>query len=110
MEERRTLADKYRVVTPNVFNPDDTLIWPTLYSSRLRGALVEIRFTLCHYMIDNNEGKVPKNTFVAEVEEMRVVVPPAPYAGKKRVLQCDNAVASGSSAKKPRTVSEALGM
>jgi hypothetical protein len=60
------------------------LISPKVYRAELVGAVVEIRFTLGHWYIaekkerGSEKGRAANNTFVIDLVDVKVLVPPAP--------------------------------
>lgn len=87
------------------YDQNAILIEPYLYTRRLDGATVIIRFNLSHHLICK-KGERPIDTFSGRVVQIRVVRPP-PTAlpatpRKKKLLPTDDYFGSFTPTKRPR--------
>ena len=48
------------------------------YRNQLEGAVVELHFELRHWSIGRKEGEPHSDTYIADVTQIRVLVPPKP--------------------------------
>jgi hypothetical protein len=104
------IEEKNYIVLPLIaFDVDGVAIKPAQYESRLRGAVVQMRFSLKHWPISNKmEKNKTKHVFAADIEHIRVLVPPlsSPSKGKgKRTFSLRDTITSTpdlSPSKKPR--------
>lgn len=76
VEEHKRLIATHVVNYLPAFDIKGSLIEPAQYESHLRGAVVALRFTLCHWTIAGRNGNPPSDTFTAHVEDMSVVAEP----------------------------------
>ena len=80
----------HRVVPVPAYDVEGDLIRPEAHQHSLDGAIVELHFNLTHWAIAGRKGSLPSDQFIAEIEVIRVLVPPHASNSsmtKKRVVQ-----------------------
>jgi hypothetical protein len=86
----KMIVDTHRVVPIPAYDMQGHLIAPIQYRSRLEGAVVELHFELSHWSIGGKETEPSSDTYVADVTQIRVLVPPKPRVvtpTKRKVLR-----------------------
>ena len=91
------------------------LILPSMYRKRLMGATVTMEFSLTHWAIGGNRGgrdahdpeKTKIDVYVAELQHMRVLMPPkpCPVTPRKRKVSAIDPSNSPSPSKRQRATS-----
>jgi hypothetical protein len=92
-EALENMRDTHRVVPLSAYDVNGDLIAPHEYKLRLQGALVIVRFNMLHWSIGARKDQGPVDTYVAEIQGIRVLDPPKLQAHqtpkKKRVRKKD---------------------
>lgn len=78
-EELKTMINTHRVNYLNAYDMHGRLIEPNNYRKFLKGALVQVHFTLTHWSINGKPPRSPCDIFAADIHSMRVLVPPVSY-------------------------------
>jgi hypothetical protein len=76
----RSMRKTHQVRPLPAYDVDNKLICPQDYRSKLRGALVQILFTMTHWPEPGRGGKPPLDTFVADILGLRVINEPISMA------------------------------
>ncbi|KAI0633922.1 hypothetical protein C8Q77DRAFT_1036223, partial [Trametes polyzona] len=69
-------AGQLDIVPLPAYNVEGNLIRPQDYRTALMGAIVEVHFTLTHWTISARASEEPADVYVADIQYMRVLVPP----------------------------------
>lgn len=94
-------AATHDIIPLPAYDVNGKLIRPQDYRHLLAGAVVEVHFTLTHWTIASRRGDPPADTYVADVQYMRVLVPAPPSLPRKRCISLTDPLSSPS--KKQRT-------
>ncbi|KAJ7928014.1 hypothetical protein B0H13DRAFT_1014234 [Mycena leptocephala] len=89
----------HRVNYLPAYNAIGNLIYPDDYEAQLRGALAQVRFTLSHWNIRQQD------VFTANIEHIRILTPPPPHPAspsKRRKFTATDDVSGDISPKKAR--------
>jgi len=78
--QRDQLAATHRPVPLPAYDFAGNLITPERCKNALAGAVVRVSFTLTHWFIDKGEKEQSKNSFVADVQSIRVLLDPPSQA------------------------------
>ncbi|KAJ6621871.1 hypothetical protein B0H10DRAFT_2432140 [Mycena sp. CBHHK59/15] len=70
------MDDTHRVIPITAYDLDGDLIPPSAYVSALMGAVVRATFTMSHWNIARDK----RDTYAADIESLRVVIPPPKIA------------------------------
>jgi hypothetical protein len=76
----------------HAYDEDDNLISPDMYEQKLKGAIVEIHFTLSHWGIVNKND--PSDTYSAHISHVQVISPPKLVQIQKHKLSTQNPLSS----------------
>jgi hypothetical protein len=96
------IKEKSHAVVPlNAYDQYGDIIKPRQYESHLRGAVARFYFSLKHWDIKE------QSTFVADIEQIRVLVPPPSTPSRRRKLSLKDALTPElSPSKRQRTMME----
>lgn len=86
---------------------DGYILSPTAYRSHLENAVVELQFNLWHWPITPRSGSTGKDSFTADIVQIRVLVPPLPPVSNspmKRKIAAYVDPESSASARKKRDI------
>ena len=85
------MTSTHAVQPLSAFDMHGNSIPPTEYDRALRGASAHIRFSISKYSWRTGDNR--KDTFVADLEMIRVITPPrpriGPFSNRKRVHKTD---------------------
>jgi len=80
--EFKKLSSTHKVNALPAYDINGDIIVPKNYKKELAGAIARVTFTLSHWFINRKAS----NTFVADIDSIRVLVPPPQNSPKKRKL------------------------
>ncbi|THH14527.1 hypothetical protein EW146_g5812 [Bondarzewia mesenterica] len=103
-----TVQTTHRVVPLPAYDIDGDLISPTIYRNMLAGATVALCIRLLHYTIKKTIPNGPTtytDSFVADIEKIRVITAPVTVTSKKRPLALKDSTppSERSFGKRPKT-------
>jgi hypothetical protein len=86
-----TIVENYRLNDYRIYDVDGSQIHPSVFATRLPGAVVEVWFSLHHYLFGNNGGERASDTFTARLFQLRVLRrntrgAGSPFAGRNPAL------------------------
>ncbi|TFK80706.1 hypothetical protein K466DRAFT_503415 [Polyporus arcularius HHB13444] len=107
--ERMARLGTHKVIPLPAYDMHGDLINPRFYRARLQGALVELHFSLTHWRIGSKKESSKVDVFVAELDYLRVLVPPkpTPVTPRKRKVSAVDPTPSPSPSKRSRMSSPA---
>jgi hypothetical protein len=84
-EAKKALLEMRDTHTANYINAYDVrgrMINPENYRKMLQGAIVQMRFTMTHFSIGAKKNKEEEacDTYIGDIDSIRVVIPPKPVA------------------------------
>lgn len=104
-EELEELMDTHRIRPIPVWDENCDIVKPDAYRRCLEEATVEVHFTLTHWPIAGKRGSAGSDTFVGEIDTMRVLIPAQVISrGGNRKRKLKQKLVSGSSASKRQNV------
>ncbi|KAI0720527.1 hypothetical protein C8T65DRAFT_735857 [Cerioporus squamosus] len=108
---RMATLGTHKVIPLPAYNMHGDLIGPRFYRARLQGAVVELHFSLTHWRIGERKDRASAkvDVFVAELDYLRVLVPPkpSPVTPRKRKVSAVDPTPSPSPSKRARMSSPA---
>lgn len=106
-DELFDLQKTHRMVPLQARGEDGYILSPTAYRSHLENAVVELQFNLWHWPITPRGGSTGKDSFTADIVQIRALVPPPPPVSnsptKRKIAAYVDPESSASACKKRET-------